>query len=305
MSDVHQLILTHGREAALQMAQTKEEKRLVEVAAEVMASEQESLGITYSGFCLTALPHREFQGERWVRHGHRVTLVVQSGTDRQGNPLGIPFGSRARMILLYLQTKAIQSGSREVELGRSMNEWLERMGLSAGGKTYRDVKEQASRISSANLAFFWDGPGESEVRANETIVSKAITFGNSTDPRQGSLWTDKVELSENFFRALREHPVPVRDAAIRQISGKSMALDAYIWLAYRLHTLDKRTTVRWAALYQQFGAGIQKMFHFKPEFTSALKLAMAAYPEAKVEVEREHIILHPSPPPVPKLTLVR
>ena len=32
------------------------------------------------------------------------------------------------MILLYLQTQAIRTRSREVELGRSMRHWLDRMG---------------------------------------------------------------------------------------------------------------------------------------------------------------------------------
>jgi Plasmid encoded RepA protein len=31
------------------------------------------------------------------------------------------------MILLYLQTQAVHTGSREIALGRSMRDWMERM----------------------------------------------------------------------------------------------------------------------------------------------------------------------------------
>ena len=51
--------------------------------------------------------------------------------------------------LLYLQTQAVRTGSREVELGRSMRDWMERMGLSVGGETARSLREQAGGFPRA------------------------------------------------------------------------------------------------------------------------------------------------------------
>ena len=62
--------------------------------------------------------------------------LIRPGTS-EGEFVGVPFGSRARLILLYLQTQALRSRSREVELGRSMREWLRRMGIAQGGKSIR------------------------------------------------------------------------------------------------------------------------------------------------------------------------
>jgi hypothetical protein len=39
------------------------------------------------------------------------------------------------MILLYLQTQAVRTRSREIELGASMNAWLTAMDIPVGGKT--------------------------------------------------------------------------------------------------------------------------------------------------------------------------
>ncbi len=47
------------------------------------------------------------------------------------------------MILLYLQTEAVKTRSREIELGLSMNHWLTSMGIDYGGETYRLVREQS------------------------------------------------------------------------------------------------------------------------------------------------------------------
>ena len=69
---------------------------------------------------------------------------------------GVPYGARARMILLYLQTQAVRTGSREVALGRSMRDWMERMGLAVGGETAHSLREQAARISACSLKFFWE-----------------------------------------------------------------------------------------------------------------------------------------------------
>ena len=66
-------------------------------------------------------------------------------------------GAKARLILLYLQTMALRNNSPEVELGRSMNDWLDRMGISTGGSTYKEVRNQAERLSRCKLTFDYGG----------------------------------------------------------------------------------------------------------------------------------------------------
>lgn len=67
--------------------------------------------------------------------------------------IGVPFGSRARLIMLYLQGEALRTKSREIELGRSLNAWLVRLGIPVGGKSFEDMREQAERISRCRLGF--------------------------------------------------------------------------------------------------------------------------------------------------------
>ena len=61
-----------------------------------------------------------------------------------------------------------------------------------------------------------------------------------------------------------------------------MAIDVYVWLAYKLHVLQARTPLRWPALYAQFGAGFASIKNFRPSFLDALAAATAAYPGAVV-----------------------
>lgn len=158
---IHQLVLVHGHERAREMVPERQ-RLLVDIAAEVLADERQNIGISYTGFCLTSLPHKRLPDDRaWQKHGHRVTLLVEPGrlktTKGEMRLYGVPYGARARMILLYLQTQAVRTNSPQVALGRSMRHWMERMGLAVGGETARSLREQSARISACTLKFFWEG----------------------------------------------------------------------------------------------------------------------------------------------------
>jgi hypothetical protein len=300
MGTVHQLILLHGIESARAMAGNKAERQAVEAAAAILAEEESRMGITHAGFAMTSLPHKRIEEAFWRRDGHRTTLLVESGRDRRGTPVGVPYGSIARLILLYLQTEAVRTNSPEVELGRSMKSWMSRMSLTTGGKTYQLVTEQARRISACRLTFFTDRGNGAESRHNGAFVQDAISLTGLADEGQPTLWQDRVRLDEGFWRSLRDHPVPVREEAIRVIGTRSLAIDVYVWLAYRLHSLARPASISWAAVHGQFGAGFRLVRQIKPTFLDALNLALAVYPEARVDADKEGIILHPSPPAVPK-----
>ena len=300
MGEIHRLILRHGVDGARAMASTKAERHAIDAAAVILSDEESRLGITHAGFAMTSLPHKRIEEPYWKREGHRTTLLVESGRNRHSDLIGVPYGSIARLILLYLQTEAIRTNCPEVELGRSMNSWMGRMSLSTGGRTYQLVTEQARRISACRLTFFTERENGAETRHNGAFVQDAISLAGISDENQPSLWQDRVRLDEGFWRSLRDHPVPVREEAIKAIGTRSLAIDVYIWLAYRLHSLSKPVPVSRAAIHGQFGAGFRLVRQIKPTFLDALTLALAVYPEARVEADKDGIILHPSPPAVPR-----
>jgi hypothetical protein len=298
---LHRTIERVGIERARAMAMTAADRRCVEAANLVMTDEDLQAGFVHAGFALTALPHRRIEEAEWVREAAGLTLRVESGRDERGVAAGIPYGSVARMILLYLQTEAVRTRSREVELGRSMNRWLTAMGVNNGGKGYSLVREQSWRLSLCRLTFFSTSEEGRQI-TNGGFVRNAILPSRPDDPAtQLSLWRERVVLDEAFYSSLLEHPLPVRETAIRSLAHRSMAIDIYIWLAYRLWQLKRSKRIPWPALYGQFGAGFTRLRAFRQHVKEPLALALAAYPEARVEVDNDAgLILHPSPPPVPE-----
>lgn len=320
MGSVHDLLAMKGKAGALDLLARGRAlgldggitRDVVEAASLYLSDDENSLGFAYSGWAQCALPHRRIGPEdRWEISSERVRLVVEPGLrpppsgDGPMERVGVPFGSVARLILLFLQTQAIRTDSREVELGGSLRGWLTNIGASVGGSNARAVRDQAERISRCRLTFHIKGTGTVGL-INQTIVDRALFVeeGAARDGggRQGRLTLETAKLSEGFFEQLKKHPIPLEEAAVRAISNNAAALDAYLWLVYRLHVLRDDRLVTWKALKAQFGTGYRELYHFKPRFSQALGLAMAVYPGARVEVRDEGVVLKPSPSPVrPKL----
>jgi hypothetical protein len=307
MGTVHQLIETGGKAAALQ---ADVDRKVVEAAAQYMADEDGGIGFLYSGWCQAALPHRRLpDGQNWAIHSERISLLVEPGSKpgpdgKSFIPGGVAYGSRARLIFLYLQSTAIRTKSREIELGGSLREWLQRMGIPQGGKSQKDVRDQAERISRCRFTFHIQQGNGRVGLVNQNVVDTALFVpSGEVDEKQGSLFVETARLSEVFFDLLQRHPVPVQEAAIKAINNNSVALDIYAWLAYRLHVLNRPTPVSWTALKAQFGNGVTRMDNFRVTFLDNLKLSLAVYPDAKVDVEERGLVLHPSRPPVQERSL--
>ena len=304
MGTVHQLLAVKGRQGALDLGV---DRRELEAAASYMADEDTGIGFLYSGWCQAALPHRRLpDAEGWQVTSDRVTLVVEPGmkptASGKPKPVGVPYGSRARLILIYLQSEAIRTKSREINLGRSLNSWMHRMGISQGGTSNAAIRDQAERLSLCHLTFRVQA-GKSIGLMNQSIVDTALFTDNEEQGHRHFLET--ARLSEGFFMQLQQHPVPLEESAIRAVSNNSMALDIYAWLAYRLHSLPAPRPINWRALKPQFGGSFGRLDNFRTKFLENLRLALAVYPEAKVAVTEEGLTLHPSRPPVVEKKAIR
>lgn len=308
MGMIHDLLEAKGKQGALDAGI---QRSVVEVAAQYLADEDNGLGFAYSGWAQCALPHKRLPNDAtWAISAERIRLMVEPGRRPVGDGtesefVGVPFGSHARLILLYLQTEALRTGKREVELGSSLRDWLGRIGVSVGGMTGRSVRDQAERISRCRLTFHLNTGGKASGLVNQSIVDRAL-FIEENDGRQGRLTLETAKLSEGFFDQLKRHPVPLEEAAIKALSNNAPALDCYLWLAYRLHALTADRLVTWLALKGQFGTAFKELYHFKPRFIGTLALATGVYPGARVEVTQVGVILKPSRPPVaPKVAALR
>src|SRR5208337_2766536 len=99
------------------------QRPMVEVAATYLSDDDAGLGFAYSGWAQCAMPHNRLGDDTpWGIVSDKVRLMVEPGRRQvvalDGSQsfefVGVPFGSHARLILLYLQTEALRTASREV-----------------------------------------------------------------------------------------------------------------------------------------------------------------------------------------------
>jgi hypothetical protein len=298
MGEIHKLLKEHGKQGVLQLDL---DRRVIDAAAHYMGVEDGEIGFLYSGWAQSALPHRRLDDKAtWQVRTDYVSLIVQPGLRHspEGDPIpvGVPYGTRARLICLYLQSEALRTNSREIELGPSLHAWLRRMKIPIGGKSMLLVRDQAERIARCRMSFQIQRGGRTGL-VNQNLLDTALFVDEYEGGRPGQ-FLERAKLSEMFFEQLRRHPVPVEEAAIASLANNSLAMDTYCWLAYRLHALDKPTPVPWKSLHSQFGAAVARTCDFKPHFKQNLVLALSVYPDAKVEIEERGVVLFPSRPPV-------
>jgi hypothetical protein len=295
--------------------------RRVEVTHDMMSElpVAEDLSFLHSGLCQTCLPHSRPADDRnvWRRTSGRFSLIVTPGVVEDWNStgsasagdgvryVGVPYGSRARLIMIHLQTEGVKG--RTVSLGRSLSAFLRSLGLPVSGGprgSINAIREQSLRIARCGITMQWSNvetDGSQRTVISDTRIVDGLELWHSA---RGDEWSGTVELSERFQAHLKEHAVPLDKRGIAHLSGNSLGLDLYALLAYRLPRLNRDLHLRWAALQSQIGSNEKADFSLAQRIRQVMPDVLTAYPHANVDFTAHGLLLKPSSPAVPK-TIVR
>jgi hypothetical protein len=260
--------------------------------------------------CQVGLPRSPTEGRTFERTSGNVSLQVEAGKVWDGKTWQqqpIPYGVRPRLALIHIATQAVRTNSRTVDVGGSVNAFLTELSLDNGGKAYRQMRQQMTALAACTLRLGRvDTRTVNGIDRDFAITLDAKPFSQfeawiDSSGNQPSLWPTEVELTQEFFDSIRESAVPLEHRALAQLSHSALALDLYTWLAHRLYRVRRGgTRISWAALQEQFGTEYSDRKQFKREFKARLREALVAYPDAKVDEVDGGIMLHASPPPIPK-----
>jgi hypothetical protein len=219
----------------------------------------------------------------------------------------LPYGVRPRLALVHIATQAVRTQSRTVDVGSSVHAFLSELGMAISGKAYQQMRAQMTALAVCTLRLG---------RVDRRIIGgKEMDFAVTLDAKpfrqfeawidskgdQPSLWPTTVELTQEFYDSLKETAVPLEHAALAKLTHSALALDLYTWLAHRLWRVRRGgSRIAWAALQEQFGTEYADRRYFKREFRLRLKEVLTVYPDAKVEEVSGGVMLHSSPPPIPR-----
>ena len=145
----------------------------------------------------------------------------------------LPFGTNPRLILAWVSTEAVRTRSRELVLGRSLSEFMRKLGIaSTDGRGQARLRDQMKRLFNCSVQLNYTAEGR-ETSATALVAELTDFWWNPKQPDQTGLWESKVRLSESFFNEIVSHPVPIDMNTLKALKRSPLGLDLYLWLTYR------------------------------------------------------------------------
>jgi hypothetical protein len=267
------------------------------------------VGYLARGLVQATMPHSKPDNFYFERRNGNYTLSMM------GHPrIGLPYGIVPRMVMIWLSTEAVLKQevikqSRELILGDSLSAFMQELGMApTGGKwgSITRLREQTHKLftSAVSCLYMEKANFEHSRIVAETgfrIADEHQLFWDPKRPDQRGLFSNRVKLSEMFFKELLDSPVILNRNALKALPRSPMAIDIFVWLSYRMSYLHTKTTISWPMLQAQFGAEYKETRDFKANFLKRLKEVLAIYTAARVEVSETGLVLKPSSTFVPKL----
>lgn len=275
----------------------------------------EDLRHIHSVLAICGLPYKRLPIEirEFERRQGNMALDVSAGSLRNDKgeniPQPLPFGPKARLILMHLCSQAVYTKSPTIDLNETFTAFVRELGFNDSGGprgALTAFKHQLNALAACTMKVSVWQPGVG-VRSERITPIKSFDLWLSGNMHQGSLWPSSLTFSTDFYESLRAHALPLNIRAIRAFAGSARTLDAYYWLGYRLTRLKTPTTISWEALAQQFGEGYARQRAFKESFVRDIKDIKDLFPKLPVSIAERGLTLAPAsldmlalPPPNPK-----
>lgn len=261
------------------------------------AREAGSLAYMARVLAQATLPHSEPKGLMYSRTNGNLTLIMTTTPDVGG----LPYGSLPRLLLAWVTSEVVRTGSREVSLGRNVSEFMrDKLGMAmTGGKngTITRLREQLHRLTHATFkVVYQDAEVHAVSKGWDPIEESATWWQPHANARQQELFESKLVLGQKFFDEIQRSAVPLDWRVLKHLQKSPMRIDIAIWLPYRLHGLQSDAYIPWEALAMQFGAEYKEPRQFKAAFLKALRDVLRLYDRARVDICDTGLRLRPSPP---------
>jgi hypothetical protein len=261
------------------------------------AAAEEGISFHYVPLIQCSFPHAD-PGEARTFTRRNGWLELTLGTTRPET--GLPYGVPARLLTIYAASEAVRTKSPEIFLGNSVHDFLRRLDvpITRGDRgSLRVYANQLLKLIHCTLTIdenIRDASGRTGLHIRQALFAEEarLWWDDASGVGQGS----SLVLSSVLFHSILDRSAPLSTAAIRQLRKSPMDLDVYAWLVHRLYHLAKPSTVTWTQLSGQFGHGYSEQRFFRRVFGASMKRVLEAYPEAKVKLADNGVVLLPSKP---------
>jgi len=160
--------------------------------------EKQYIGFMHSVMVQCFLPQKPLAADmrRFVSTHGKASLVVEAGilanpeTPAESKECVVPYGSHTRLILPWINRYALQHKTREIDMGQSLREFMEKVGRPIGGYNGKKTTENIEAIGAAQFVLGeWSEQGATTKYGR---VAQEVSFWIERDPNQHVLWTPSL-----------------------------------------------------------------------------------------------------------------
>ena len=263
-----------------------------------------------------ALPRGPMGSTRlWVRRAGGYMLALNATHPN----FGLPYGCYPRLIFAWMCTEAVRTRTPKLVLGRSLNEFLTKLGIKASNSGGRwgvrtRVRDQMERLFACaiNLEMTRDHKSlKQQTGFVGGIAERRNLWWAPRNPDQPMLFTSTIELNHLLFVEIVSHAVPINLLTLRAMRRSPLGIDLYLWITYRTFRLTKPLKLSWRQIYLQFGAAPEqptkrRVDNFRRKALREIFNIRTAWPELAYRVIRGgvhkghgydgYLVLEPTPP---------
>lgn len=270
--------------------------RIVNIGGELIEIEdletKDDIWYQYSTFCTHMLPQTKTNKTELTTKYPNHSLSIECVK-------GLPYGGIARLIVLYVNSIAVKYRSQEVEIGKTIKEFVENLGYTASykpGGSNEEVMEQIEKLFHSTFVL------STITKTNQpnnglSVERKDVRFhlfdGKiSVEDIRADLTqkvTAKLKLSDDYFKELLAHPVPLSFEALKAMRRSPLAMDLYAFIAYRANG-NRLIAAKLEALKLQFGFE-GPTWRFKEQLLRAITYVEKAWPECRLIVKKDVLII--------------
>lgn len=274
---------------AARLAAMPREKRRRAVIREVIENEgpsPDNLRYMPTPLAICGLPYKSLPaGEtEFERKQGRMAVTVTAGKlrapDGQRVQQPVPYGPKARLIMAHLSTEALRNSSPIVETSETLSGFMRDMGFEPRGGRNGNIepfKEQLRALAACRMEIStWDGKRSGQIDV-KPLQKVELWFPDHAD--QKSLWPTTIAFSEDFYRELKSHALPIDVRVLRAFSNSARRLDLILWVTYRITRLQTKLILDWKPLKDQFGDGYTRDRAFKEAFIDDVAALKELFPK--------------------------
>lgn len=163
------------------------------------------------------------------------------------------------------------------------------------------LRNQMHRLFNAAVQLAYSD-AEGEASMGGVVASRIELWWNPKRPDQPTLWESRIRLGEDLFEEIICNPIPIEMNTLKALKRSPLGLDLYLWLTYRVFSLEKPISLPWKRLHRQFGAHPGKaddrfvVMNFRKNCLRELVKIHTAWPEFRYSTAKGHLVLFPSRP---------